>query len=123
MFDGAPGTHVAHRPTPLADLRTAWSLWRLMRRIRLSHVLSYTIRPVIYGTLASLAGGGGQQRFALITGLGYVNQVVGSIVFQITSHEVAHRFDEKKNTFRGECGLVLHVPSLANSPGCATGGL
>jgi len=58
---------------PLADLRTAWALWRLMRKITPSMVLCYTIKPVIYGTLAaSLAGV--PKRFVLVTGLGYAFQ-------------------------------------------------
>jgi glycosyltransferase involved in cell wall biosynthesis len=58
---------------PLADLRTAWALWRLMRKIAPGMVLSYTIKPVIYGTLAAWLAGV-PQRFALITGLGYAFQ-------------------------------------------------
>ena len=58
---------------PLTDLRTAWSLWRLMRQIAPSMVLGYTIKPVIYGTLAAWLAGV-PQRFALITGLGYAFQ-------------------------------------------------
>jgi glycosyltransferase involved in cell wall biosynthesis len=58
---------------PLTDLRTAWSLWRLMRQISPSMVLGYTIKPVIYGTLAAWLAGV-PQRFALITGLGYAFQ-------------------------------------------------
>lgn len=55
---------------PLADLRSLWALWRLMRRLRPDYVLPYTIKPVIYGSLAaSLAGV--PRRFALIPGLGY----------------------------------------------------
>jgi glycosyltransferase involved in cell wall biosynthesis len=58
---------------PMADAYTLWQLWRLMRRIRPSHVLGYTIKPVIYGTLAAWLAGV-PQRFALITGLGYAFQ-------------------------------------------------
>lgn len=58
---------------PLADLQTVWSLWRLMRQIAPSVVLGYTIKPVIYGTLAAWLAGV-PQRFALITGLGYAFQ-------------------------------------------------
>jgi glycosyltransferase involved in cell wall biosynthesis len=58
---------------PLADLRTAWALWRLMRQIAPGMVLGYTIKPVIYGTLAAWLAGV-PQRFALITGLGYAFQ-------------------------------------------------
>lgn len=58
---------------PFADLVTVYSLWRLMRRVRPDYVLGYTIKPVIYGSLAAwLAGVPG--RFALITGLGYAFQ-------------------------------------------------
>lgn len=55
---------------PAADLRTLWALWLLMRRIRPQRVLGYTIKPVIYGSLAAWLAGV-PKRFALITGLGY----------------------------------------------------
>jgi glycosyltransferase involved in cell wall biosynthesis len=58
---------------PIADLRTTWALWRLMRRIQPQKVLGYTIKPVIYGTLAAWLARV-PQRFALITGLGYAFQ-------------------------------------------------
>lgn len=55
---------------PFADLRTLWFLYRLTKKIGPSVVLPYTIKPVIYGTLAAwLAGVPG--RFAMVTGLGY----------------------------------------------------
>lgn len=62
---------------PLADMQTLWSLWRLMRRVRPDRVLGYTIKPVIYGSLAAWLAGV-PQRCALITGLGYAFQVQGS---------------------------------------------
>lgn len=55
---------------PLADAKTLICLWRLMRRIRPACVLGYTVKPVIYGSLAALLAGV-PRRFALITGLGY----------------------------------------------------
>lgn len=55
---------------PFADLRTCWALWRLMRRIKPTRVLGYTIKPVIWGSLAAFLAGV-PQRYALITGLGY----------------------------------------------------
>lgn len=55
---------------PLQDCATLLHLWRLKRRIRPTHVLGYTAKPVIYGSLAA-ALAGVPQRFALITGLGY----------------------------------------------------
>jgi len=58
---------------PVADLGSLISLWRLMRRIRPDHVLAYTIKPVIYGMLASWLASV-PRRYALITGLGYAFQ-------------------------------------------------
>lgn len=58
---------------PLADLRSLWALWLLIRRVQPQYVLAYTIKPVIYGTLAAW-GARVPKRFALITGLGYALQ-------------------------------------------------
>lgn len=58
---------------PLADLTCLLSLWRLMRRIRPKTVLGYTIKPVIYGSLAAWFARV-PRRYALITGLGYAFQ-------------------------------------------------
>lgn len=55
---------------PVADLATVTELWQLMRRIRSDYVLGYTIKPVIYGSLAAWLAGV-PNRFALVTGLGY----------------------------------------------------
>lgn len=55
---------------PLADLGTALELCRLMREIRPDYVLGYTIKPVIYGSIAAWLAGM-PRRFALVTGLGY----------------------------------------------------
>lgn len=55
---------------PLTDVFTLWALRRLMLRIRVDVVLNYTIKPVIYGTLAAKLAGV-PRRYALITGLGY----------------------------------------------------
>lgn len=61
---------------PLADVHTLWSLLRLMRLVRPDYVLAYTIKPVIYGSLAACLAGV-PQRFALVTGLGYAFQQQG----------------------------------------------
>lgn len=57
----------------LSDALTLFFLWRLMVRTRPSHMLGYTIKPVIYGSLAAFFAGV-QHRYALITGLGYTFQ-------------------------------------------------
>ncbi len=55
---------------PLKDLSALSALRKLMRQIRADYVLGYTIKPVIYGSLAAWMAGV-TNRFALITGLGY----------------------------------------------------
>ena len=73
------GLHVYDIPlrrtgmNPLADMSTLFYLWRTMRKVRPDFVLAYTIKPVIYGSLAAWLAGM-PKRFALITGLGYAFQ-------------------------------------------------
>lgn len=55
---------------PLADLKTLIELVGLMRAIRPTMSLGYTIKPVIWGSLAAWMAGV-PQRYAMITGLGY----------------------------------------------------
>ena len=55
---------------PLTDVSTFFSLLRIMRAIGPDFVLGYTVKPVIYGSLAAFFAGV-PRRFALITGLGY----------------------------------------------------
>lgn len=55
---------------PVGDLGTMRALFLLMRKIRPDAVLAYTIKPVVYGTLAAWLARV-PYRFALITGLGY----------------------------------------------------
>lgn len=60
---------------PVADLKTLRAMYNLMKKIKPDYVLSYTIKPVIYGTLAAWLAKV-PHRFALITGLGYAFQSV-----------------------------------------------
>ncbi|PCC98409.1 glycosyltransferase family 4 protein [Halopseudomonas pelagia] len=55
---------------PLNDLNTLLSFYRIFRQIKPDAVLGYTIKPVIYGTLAARLARV-PKRYALITGLGY----------------------------------------------------
>jgi glycosyltransferase involved in cell wall biosynthesis len=55
---------------PASDLRTAIELARKLRRIAPELVFAYTIKPVIYGTLAAWIARV-PHRAAMITGLGY----------------------------------------------------
>ncbi|BDA82966.1 glycosyl transferase [Aureimonas sp. SA4125] len=56
---------------PLADIRTLAALYRLMRGIRPDIVLTYTMKPIIYGGLAARLSGVG-RRFSMFTGFGYM---------------------------------------------------
>lgn len=60
---------------PVADLKTLGSMYTLIKKIKPDYVLSYTIKPVIYGTLAAWLARV-PNRYALITGLGYAFQNV-----------------------------------------------
>lgn len=60
---------------PTADLKTLCAMYKLIKQIKPNYVLAYTIKPVIYGTLAAWMAKV-PQRFALITGLGYAFQNV-----------------------------------------------
>lgn len=62
---------------PVADLKLLKNLYQQIRQIQPDYVLSYTIKPVIYGMLASWLAKV-PHRFALITGLGYAFQNVES---------------------------------------------
>lgn len=62
---------------PVADLKLLKHLYQQIRQIQPDVVLSYTIKPVIYGTLAAWLAKV-PQNFALITGLGYAFQNVES---------------------------------------------
>ncbi|RZI85371.1 MAG: glycosyltransferase family 1 protein [Rubrivivax sp.] len=55
---------------PLADAASLVALVRLIRKLRPDVTLPYTIKPVVYGTLAAWLAGV-PRRFALVTGLGY----------------------------------------------------
>lgn len=58
---------------PFVDYLTFFDLLNVIRHVRPVAVLSYTAKPVIYGSLASFFLGV-PKRFALITGLGYLFQ-------------------------------------------------
>ncbi len=64
-------TQMARNGTnPVSDTWTLLSLIGLMRKVRPTHVLAYTIKPVIYGMLAAKISGV-PNRTALISGLGH----------------------------------------------------
>lgn len=60
---------------PLKDAAALSALYLIMKKVKPSHVMGYTIKPVIYGTLAAWIARI-PNRYALITGLGYAFQQV-----------------------------------------------
>ena len=61
---------------PLNDAKTLSALYLLMKKIKPDYMIGYTIKPVIYGSLAAKLARV-PHRFALITGLGYAFQGAG----------------------------------------------
>ena len=79
---------------PLVDMRLLWSLVRLMRAIRPEATLGYTVKPVVYGSIAAWLARV-PKRFALVTGLGYAftgdrQGAVKWIVCALYRHALAH---------------------------------
>lgn len=58
---------------PVIDAKTLLALYQLMKEIRPDYMMAYTIKPVVYGSLAAKLARV-PHRFALITGLGYAFQ-------------------------------------------------
>lgn len=54
---------------PISDLRSVWALHRLFRKLRPDLLLAYTVKPVIWGSIAARFAGV-PARFAMITGRG-----------------------------------------------------
>lgn len=118
---------------PLADLRTLWVLWRLMRSIRPDFVLGYTIKPVIYGSLAAWCARV-PWRFAMVTGLGYAFQGEGqrgwlqALVQQLYAlalsrvHKVFFQNPDDEALFRQRGILAAGTPScIVNGSGVDVG--
>lgn len=55
---------------PIADIRSFFSLYALIKKVKPHYIMAYTIKPVVYGLLAA-ALARVPKKFALITGLGY----------------------------------------------------
>jgi len=77
------GVEYRHAPlaraglNPLADMASLWRLRRLLRELKPDVFLGYTIKPVIYGSLAA-ASAGVPRIYSMITGLGYAFSARGA---------------------------------------------
>jgi glycosyltransferase involved in cell wall biosynthesis len=58
---------------PIADLKTVLDIYQHLVKIKPDFVLSYTIKPLIYGTISACLAGV-SKRFALVSGLGFAFQ-------------------------------------------------
>lgn len=58
---------------PISDLRTLFSIFLVALTVKPKYFLGYTIKPVIYGSIAARLLGV-PKRFALVTGLGHAFQ-------------------------------------------------
>lgn len=109
---------------PIADLRSLFALRGLMRRIRPDLLLSYTIKPVIWGLLAASTARV-PQRFALIAGLGYafgdadgkkrIAQQAAQKLYKIAisrANKVFFQNPDDEEVFRTEGLLPNSVPSV-----------
>ena len=56
---------------PLKDVKTLFSLRKVLKEIRPDIVFSYTVKPIVYGSIAAHMAGV-RRMYAMIEGLGYV---------------------------------------------------
>lgn len=108
---------------PISDMHTLIHLWRLMRSIRPEIVLGYTIKPVIYGSLAAWLARV-PRRYVLITGLGYAFQgegqrgVIRGLVQRLYTlalarvHKVFFQNPDDQALFRAHALLSASTPSV-----------
>lgn len=75
---------------PLNDAAALSALYLIMKKVKPSHVIGYTIKPVIYGTLAAWIAKI-PNRYALITGLGYAFQQVEETGNRSKLQKLIHR--------------------------------
>lgn len=91
---------------PLADLKTLWLLIRLFREEKPDRILAYTIKPVLYGSLAArMAGVKGM--YSMITGLGYAFAEQPDLRHRFVSM-VVHRLYVQ--AMKGNCGIFFQNP-------------
>ncbi|MEJ1157419.1 glycosyltransferase family 4 protein [Prosthecomicrobium sp. N25] len=73
---------------PHQDLATLLAMAAVMRRIRPDATLAYTMKPVVYGTLAARLTGV-KRRYAMITGLGFAFTEAGQSWRRVLARRIA----------------------------------
>lgn len=109
----------------LGDLKTLLAMYRLMLRVRPEVFLGYTIKPVVYGTIAAWCSGV-PRRFALITGVGFaftgqakgLRSAIKGIAQTLYRHALSHAHKvffqnpDDEALFRGLGLLQPDMPSV-----------
>ena len=75
--------------SPASDLITFICILIILRKIKPTYALAYTIKPIVYGIFAARCLGI-EKRFALITGLGYVfltNSIKGKLLRKLVTFQ------------------------------------
>ncbi|WP_320173921.1 glycosyltransferase family 4 protein [Maridesulfovibrio sp.] len=90
---------------PIKDLTALLSLIRILKKIKPDAILSYTIKPVIYGSVAAKLAGI-KNIYSMITGLGYA--------FGQTSGKRGLLFKLVKNMYRA--GLACNDTVMFQNP-------
>lgn len=107
---------------PLVDLRLIAALVQLMRKIQPAILLGYTVKPVVYGSIAGWVAGV-PRRYAMITGLGYAftgprNGVLRGIVRKLyrialaRTHKVFFQNPDDRRLFRATGILAAETPAV-----------
>ncbi|MES2908402.1 MAG: glycosyltransferase family 4 protein [Pseudomonadota bacterium] len=107
---------------PVADIGLLVSLYRLMRTVRPTIILPYTIKPVIYGTIAAWLARV-PRRYALVTGLGYAftgtRQGLVTLLVRMLyrfalrrTHKVFFQNPDDERLFRQLGLLPANIPSV-----------
>ncbi len=90
---------------PVHDLKTLWGFYRLIRRLKPNVVFGYTIKPVVYGSLAAKAAGV-PRIYSMITGLGHV----------FTTDSAKNRRLQKVVSFLYRAGLACNKKVFFQNP-------
>jgi glycosyltransferase involved in cell wall biosynthesis len=107
---------------PFSDLKLLWHLTQMIRRVRPGIVLSYTVKPVIFASIAAWVARV-PHRYALITGLGFAftserRGLVPSIVERLyrfslsKAHKVFFQNPDDQTLFRERGILSNRTPSV-----------
>lgn len=112
---------------PFQDIYTFLQLFFLLRKLKPDIVLSYTVKPIIYGILAAWLARV-PRRFALVTGLGYIFtstreqeritkkllRKLVSLLYREAFHHATRIFFQNHDDFQEFClqGLVKREKSV-----------